>query len=219
MESVSNLLAQGGVPNSYIEGTFLDSKYLNPSYLFEEGVSFFQNFTNLSIGTSVVDIYHGILIFLAMFFITLTCYCFIRMFEIRAKEGAHTSEKISEYARKLREHEKKTQHGGEISSNPRWITTLNYLYSEHEGDWKLAIIEADSMLEELMGQLGFKGETLGERLKSADQGKFRSLPSAWEVHTVRNRIAHEGNSYGISHHEAKRVLAIYEQIFRGYGFI
>ena len=75
------------------------------------------------------------------------------------------------------------------------------------------------MLDSLMTQLGFKGESLGEKLKSADRDKFRSLTSAWEVHTLRNRIAHEGLSFTISHYEAKRVIALYEQIFREFGYI
>ena len=75
------------------------------------------------------------------------------------------------------------------------------------------------MLEDLMKQLGFKGESLGDKLKSATQDKFHSLTSAWEVHTIRNRIAHEGAAFHLSQHEAKRVIAIYESIFREYGFI
>ena len=75
------------------------------------------------------------------------------------------------------------------------------------------------MLEGLLGDLGFKGETLGERLKSADQATFKSLTLAWEVHTIRNRIAHEGTSFELSQREAKRIIAIYEGIFREYGYI
>ena len=103
--------------------------------------------------------------------------------------------------------------------NKRWSVVLQYLFSENEGDWKLGVIEADSMLEELMTQLGFKGENLGEKLKGADQEKFRNLTAAWEVHTIRNKIAHEGSDFILSQREAKRVIALYEQIFRGYGFI
>jgi hypothetical protein len=103
--------------------------------------------------------------------------------------------------------------------NKKWGNVLQYLFSMNAGDWKLAIIEADGMLEELMDQLGFKGENLGEKLKSTDQEKFKNLSSAWEVHIIRNKIAHEGSDFDLSQHEAKRVIALYEQIFRDYGFI
>ena len=70
------------------------------------------------------------------------------------------------------------------------------------------------MLDDLMGQLGFQGENLGDKLKVANQNKFPNLTVAWEVHTIRNRIAHEGLAFELSQHEAKRVIALYEQIFQ-----
>ena len=59
----------------------------------------------------------------------------------------------------------------------------------------------------------------GDKLKEANQANFRNLSSAWEVHNIRNKIAHEGSSFGLSLHEAKRVIALYEQIFQEFGFI
>lgn len=221
MDSALDLLAQagGGVDNPLINGTFLDSKYFNPDFWFGKEVAVYQTVTDPQFTTTSSDIYHGILIFLTMFFITVICYCAVRMFEIRKKEHDHLHHEIAEYAHKQRERDNRKGQGEEISKNPRWVTTINYLFSGNESDWKLAVIEADSMLEQLLEQLGFKGETLGDKLKSADQDSFRSLTKAWEVHTVRNKIAHEGVAFPLSQHEAKRVIAIYEHIFKGYGFI
>jgi hypothetical protein len=70
-----------------------------------------------------------------------------------------------------------------------------------------------------MDQLGFRGENLGEKLKEANQDDFPNLTIAWEVHTIRNRIAHEGLAFELSQHEAKRVIALYEEIFHTYGYI
>jgi hypothetical protein len=75
------------------------------------------------------------------------------------------------------------------------------------------------MLETMLSEMGFKGESLGDKLKSVDRDKFRSLTTAWEVHTIRNRIAHEGSAFELSLHEARRVIALYEQIFREFGYI
>ena len=165
------------------------------------------------------SILNTILILLSLFFITILFYCAVRMFEIRKKEHAHLHHEIAEYAEHQREKEKKASKHESVSHNPRWGNVLNYLFSTNPGDWKLSVIEADSMLEALLDQLGFKGETLGDKLKSADAEKFKGLPIAWEVHTVRNRIAHEGANFELSAHEAKRIIALYEQIFRPYGYI
>ncbi|MEK7564446.1 MAG: hypothetical protein AAB510_02670 [Patescibacteria group bacterium] len=205
--------------NSLIEGTFLESQYLSPDYWFGHEVSVAKGLAAIFFQKSVLDTFYVILFFLAMFFLALMSYCFVRMLEIRKKEHAHMHHEIVEYAHHKKEREEKKERENNVSENSRWVRTLTYLFSQSPSDWKLAIIEADAMLEDLLGQLGFKGDTLGDKLKSTDQEKFRNLTSAWEVHTIRNRVAHEGLSYEISQREAKRVIAIYEDIFREYGFI
>lgn len=212
METTSNNIAQG---------TFLGSKYLDPAYLFNKGYVFFSELFSFLFrsGDDIVMIYYFLVFGLSTFFLFIIFYCIIRLFEIRKKEHEHLHHEMVEYAHHLAEKEKRAKAGESGSNNPRWLKTLNYLFSNNASDWKLAIIEADSMLDSLMDQLGFKGETLGEKLKSADQGNFRNLTSAWEVHTIRNRIAHEGSAYEMSQHEAKRVISIYEKIFHEFGYI
>lgn len=197
------------------------TKWLNPAFYFNILLNIFNTVVSFVInnGSDLISLYHTILFFLALFFITLMAYCAVRMFEIRKKEHAHLHHEIVEYAHHQAEREKKKQSGETASKNDRWVKTLDYLFSPHSSDWKLAIVEADIMLEALMEQLGFKGESLGEKLKGASQDKFRNLTLAWEVHTIRNRIAHEGEAFQMSHHEAKRVVATYEQIFREFGYI
>jgi hypothetical protein len=154
---------------------------------------------------------------LALFFLTLLAYCAVRLLEIRKKEHEHLRHEIAEYAHHHKA--KEEAQAAAPSANPRWLKVLEYTFSETPSDWKLAIIEADSLLDDLLDTLGFRGESLGEKLRSADQERFPMLTRAWEVHTIRNNIAHEGSTFEISHVEAKRVVAVYEQIFRNYGFI
>lgn len=205
--------------NSLTEGTFLGSQYLNPIYLFNHGYAFFQTIFSYIFTSEVKNGLYFLMFIFATFFTVLIAYCVVRILEIRKKEHKHLQHEIAEYAHYKAEREKAAQAGEGGSSNPRWMKTLTYLFSQSSSDWKLAIIEADAMLDDLMSQLGFRGETLGEKLKSANQEKFRNLTIAWEVHTIRNRIAHEGLSYELSQYEAKRVIALYEMIFRDYGFI
>ena len=207
--------------NILFKDSFLGSKWFNPDYLFNQGVLFFENLANSNFTNwgQLSAIYNSVLFFFALFFITLISYCAVRMLEIRAKEKKHLRHEIAEYAHHQAESEKKKKEVDGVSKNERWIKTLGYLFSQHASDWKLAVIEADSMLEALLDQLGFKGGSLGDKLKSANQEKFRRLTTAWEVHTIRNRIAHEGTAFQLSQHEAKRVIALYEQIFREFGYI
>lgn len=207
--------------NIIFENSVLGSKWLNPDYLFDQGLSFFHKLSNLNIqiGPEALAFFHVVLFIFALFFLTIISYCVVRMLEIRRKEDKHLQHEIAEYAHHQAEKKKKLEEGSNVSKNERWVKTLGYLFSQHSSDWKLSIIEADAMLDAFMTQLGFKGETLGEKLKAATQDNFRNLTIAWEVHTIRNRIAHEGALFEISQYEAKRVIALYESIFREFGYI
>lgn len=205
--------------NDFLRGSFFDSKYFDPGYLFNQGVTNINNFFTYIFSDKITSLEKTILFFLSMFFLIIICYAIIRMFEIRDKEHKHLQHEIAEYAHNKAEYEKHLREEVGGSKNERWSKTLDYLFSQHSSDWKLAIIEADSMLEGLMEQLGFRGETLGDRLKLANQENFPNLTTAWEVHTVRNRIAHEGLAFELSQHEAKRIIALYEEIFHEYGYI
>ena len=203
--------------NQFLQDPLFGFKYLNPDYLFGEGSGFVQTVYRAVWKGETLAIFNLILSVLAIFFILVISYCVIRMFEIRRKEHKHLQHEIAEYAHHQAEKNKVTEEN--VTKNERWRSALTHLLSNNVNDWRLAIIEADTMLESLTEQLGFKGETLGERLKSVDKDKFRGLNLAWEAHAMRNRIAHEGLEFQFSHNEAKRIIALYEQIFRDYDYI
>ncbi len=205
--------------NPLIQNTFLGSKYFDPGFWFNNGITFFHNLWIFVSNPDAIVLEKTLLFFLATFFLAIICYTVVRMFEIRKKEHAHLHHEIAQYAHNKAEYEKRLHEDVGGSKNPHWGQTLTYLFSQHASDWKLAIIEADTMLEGLLTQLGFAGESLGDKLKSANQQNFRELTTAWEVHTIRNRIAHEGLAFEMTQHEAKRVIALYEQIFHAYGYI
>ena len=93
---------------------------------------------------------------------------------------------------------------------------INHTNSESSAEWRLAIIEADTMLDELTKEMGLEGETMADRLKNA---QWRNINDAWEAHKVRNRIAHEGFSFPLNQRETKRIIGLYENVFREFGKI
>jgi hypothetical protein len=99
-----------------------------------------------------------------------------------------------------------------------WKKITNYLNSTNPSDWKLAILEADTLLDSMILGMGYKGENLGERLKTVEPSDFNTLNEAWEAHKVRNQIAHE-SSFELSHKEAVRVLTLFEKVFKEFGYI
>jgi hypothetical protein len=101
----------------------------------------------------------------------------------------------------------------------RWNMVLKHIRSENPSDWKLAIIEADTILDAMTEGAGFPGLTLGERLRNADPGLFRTLQSAGDAHGVRNRIAHDGSGFQLTTRERDHVIRLYEDVFREFDYI
>ena len=54
---------------------------------------------------------------------------------------------------------------------------------------KNALMEADKLLDYCMIGKGFKGDTMGDRLKSGGS-KFKNLNAVWSAHKLRNELAH-----------------------------
>ncbi len=101
----------------------------------------------------------------------------------------------------------------------RWQRVLEQSTSTRPEDWRLAILEADIMLNELLDVQGYKGETMGDKMKRVDRSKFNSIDQAWEAHLVRNKIAHEGTGHEMTAREARRVIALYERVFKEFHFV
>jgi len=103
--------------------------------------------------------------------------------------------------------------------NLRWQDVLKHSDSDNPNDWKLAIIEADIILEELLNNLGYAGVTIGDKLKSVSPNSFTTINQAWRAHNVRNRIAHEGADFNLTKKEAQQTVAEYKMVFEEFDFI
>jgi hypothetical protein len=99
-----------------------------------------------------------------------------------------------------------------------WIKIWGALSSTNPADWKVAILEADNLLDLMVTRMGYKGANLGERLKAIEPSDFNTLNEAWEAHKIRNKIAHESN-YDLTFKEAQTAIAYYEKVFREFEFI
>lgn len=121
----------------------------------------------------------------------------------------------------LRGQEKKYQelYLGARTKNSRWDDVETHIASANPSDWRLAIIEADIMLEEAFAELGLAGNTLGERLKSASPAQIRSLDDAWRAHKVRNEIAHAGADFVLTKALADQTIAQFKRVFIELGKI
>ena len=159
------------------------------------------------------------MIALSLVFVGVITYCIVRLLEIREKEHELLHHEIEEYAHHMAAKNQASSDKANEGVNLQWRHVLNYLVSPNESDWKLAILEADTMLEELTDKLELDGKNIGEKLKAADKAKFKTLDNAWEAHIVRNKIAHDGAKFELTQREANRIAVLYENVFREFGMI
>lgn len=106
-----------------------------------------------------------------------------------------------------------------LRTNPRWEHIKKLMESDSEGDWRVAIIEADIMLSDMVDRMQYPGETLGEKLKVIEKSDFNTIDNAWEAHKFRNKIAHEGSDMQLSQRQARRVIELYESVFEEFHYI
>jgi|SRR6266545_3403665 len=80
-----------------------------------------------------------------------------------------------------------------------------------------SIVAADKLLDYVLRQKGYSGDTMGERLRSAESDVSRgAYQAAWQAHKLRNQLVHEMESEVLSF-QAKEALQNYEIILRELG--
>ena len=106
-----------------------------------------------------------------------------------------------------------------IVENPKWKIVEEHINSNDASKWKLAILEADIILNDLLESLHLPGESIGDKLKVIEPSDFVHLDQAWEAHKIRNAIAHQGSDFLLTQREAKRVIKLYELVFEEFKII
>lgn len=79
---------------------------------------------------------------------------------------------------------------------------------------RLAVIEADKLLDRALKDKGFRGETMGDRLKAAGKA-LGNQNAVWSAHKLRNQLAHEDRIPKRA--EIKTALKAFEKCLKNLG--
>ena len=183
--------------------------FLNIEFFFNKVFDVLDTLSNViskSLDLYINPLLIPIFIFLSIVFFLGIIFLIFKIHQIRKKE----KESLAGFLQKTTGHDEK---------NERWEMVLNHLESQNPTDWRMAILEADNILEDMVKKMGYDGENLGERLKAVEVSDFNNLQNAWEAHKVRNKIAHEGSGFDLTKKEANRIIQLYEKVFREFEFI
>ncbi len=112
-----------------------------------------------------------------------------------------------------------TQYAQPETRNARWDVIQQRAGDNNPESWRVAIIEADILLEETLTNAGYVGQSLGDKLKSANPQSFKTVQDAWDAHKVRNDIAHVGSDFILTKRGAQETLVKFERVFKEFGVI
>lgn len=158
---------------------------------------------------SIWAVYSAIALFISAILIIGIIYVYIRINQL----DEIMAENLLEQERMWHE-----LHDGHVE-NERWQSAQKHLASDNPNDWKLAIIEADVLLDRMLEKAGYAGSTIGDKLRGASARSFATLDDAWQAHRVRNQIAHGGADFVLTQKVAKETLILYERVFKEFDYI
>ena len=81
-----------------------------------------------------------------------------------------------------------------------WKQIRRRLQKIDEAQYKLAIIEADKLLDEVLKLSGFKGETMADRLKQLNPSQPSNLEDVWQVHKLPQEFLHLRKQAHLANH-------------------
>ncbi|MEN9621928.1 MAG: hypothetical protein RLZZ67_362 [Candidatus Parcubacteria bacterium] len=188
--------------------------FINLEYVFLRIFEFFQNFDIIVILNYIIHFIEAIRPFAIIF--TLFLAYVIVYSHIRLKQ---ISEEESKKFHFLRVKEAVKEQGTDPVLNEKWQKVQAHINSTNPSDWRLAILEADIMLDTILEKMGYQGDSIGDKLKGVEKSDFLTLDLAWEAHKTRNQIAHQGSDFLLNDRDARRTIELYQKVFEEFFYI
>ncbi len=99
----------------------------------------------------------------------------------------------------------------------RWQVVDNLMKSGELVSLRLAVMEADKILDEVLKSMSMPGTTFAERLKFASH-KYYRLKKVWWAHKIRNQLAHE-TTFNLQKGQARSAVKDFYRALREIGAI
>ncbi|MFH1780546.1 MAG: hypothetical protein ABH841_00835 [Candidatus Nealsonbacteria bacterium] len=93
-----------------------------------------------------------------------------------------------------------------------WNKIMARLNTGMESELKMAVIEADDLLDASLKRLGFTGQTLEEKLNKLTSATINNLDNVYAAHKLRNNIVHNPD-YRLTQDETRTALEAYQGAF------
>jgi hypothetical protein len=97
-----------------------------------------------------------------------------------------------------------------------WKKIIAKQESGSEAEYKLAIIEADTMMGDILKRMGYTEETIEDRLKNISESDLKNMSELIEVRKTRNSVVYDPD-YELTIQKTRDVLKVYEEAFKNLG--
>lgn len=185
-----------------------DVKWLNVEYLFNQFFELLKKLLELLLflfqrlgGLVVASIIISVLLAIAIF-ITIR-----KIILLQKKKGIYT---LVDFLMEEGEPRERVE---------MWERIKSKIDSDNPTEWKMAILEADALLDNIFRKIGYDGDGLGDRLKAIEPSDFDNLQNVWDAHKVRNRIAHGDPDLILQREEARGAMDKYKSALEELKYI
>lgn len=163
--------------------------------------SYFKKITESALFGGLTGSIRAIFLFLAAFLILAIIVLFVAAFRYRPK--IHPEHGTVKKIFTLKD----------ATIKDRWGKVMSIAAAGTPEALKLAIIDVDKLVDDILRQLGFEGEHMADRLEKISPSDVLSLNKLWDAHRVRNDLVHTPG-YEISLIDGKRTIAHYEAFLK-----
>ncbi len=83
---------------------------------------------------------------------------------------------------------------------------------------KVAIIQADALVDTILKNAGLEGEHMADRLMNIDKSELKSLDDIWTSHKIRNNVVHT-DGFDLSSDLSYKAMRGYERFLKELNII
>lgn len=106
----------------------------------------------------------------------------------------------------------------DIVMRERWHATMTKFALGTPEAARVAIIEADALVDAALKNMQIEGEHLADRLSNIESDDIASMPRVWRAHRMRNDLVHTPG-FAVTPKDAERTMRDYEAFLKEIGVI
>ena len=95
----------------------------------------------------------------------------------------------------------------------KWQKIKKRLEKDNEAEYKLALIEADKVLDDTLKEMGHGEESLNEKLKHISPSDVSNLEELLKANEICQNVVHDPD-YRLDKEKAKEIISIFEKSFK-----